>query len=127
VQQRIRASLLAQTGGEEEFGKLAQWASANLPQERLDNFNASLQKGDEAAVLTSLKAIQFDMMMKQGYEPQLFGGNAVGSSPVKPFASEAEVTMAMNDPRYRGSNADPAYVHEVTQRLAASTGVFQGH
>jgi hypothetical protein len=126
VQQRIRSSLLAQAGGEEEFGKLAQWATSNLPQDRLESFNASLAKGDEAAVLTSLKAIQFDRLMKQGYEPPLLGGSQGDLGGVTPFRSENEVTEAMADYRYNGPSADPAYVDEVTRRLAASPNLFRG-
>jgi hypothetical protein len=126
VQQRIRSSLLAQAGGEEEFGKLAQWATSNLPQDRLASFNASLAKGDEAAVMTSLKAIQFDRLMKQGYEPPLLGGSQGDLGGVTPFRSENEVTEAMADYRYNGPSADPAYVEEVTRRLAASPNLFRG-
>jgi hypothetical protein len=126
VQQRIRSSLLAQAGGEEEFSQLAQWATNNLPQDRLEAFNASLAKGDEAAVMTSLKAIQFDRLMKQGYEPPLLGGSQADMGGIKPFRSESEVTEAMADYRYSGPSADPAYVDEVMRRLAASPDVYKG-
>ena len=120
-QERIRYSLLAQAGGEEEFGKLATWASGSLPQERLARFNEALATGNEAEALVALKAMQYDRIMANGYEPKLFGGSTQAQASVKPFASEAEVTTAMNDPRYSGPDADPAYIQQVTERLAISS------
>jgi len=120
-QERIRHSLLAQAGGEEEFGKLATWASGNLTQDRLTRFNEALTAGNEAEALTALKAMQFDRITANGYEPKLLGGSPQAQASVKPFASEVEVTTAMNDPRYSGPDADPAYIQQVTERLAISS------
>jgi hypothetical protein len=119
-QEQIRNSILAQAGGEDEFGKLATWASNNLTQDRLGRFNTALAAGNEADALTALKAIQFDRIMQQGYEPPLFGGKQQVAAGLKPFASEAEVVAAMQDPRYSGGDADPAYVQQVTERLSIS-------
>jgi hypothetical protein len=119
-QEQIRNSILAQAGGEDEFGKLATWASNNLTQDRLGRFNTALAAGNEADALTALKAIQFDRIMQQGYEPPLFGGSQQVAAGLKAFASEAEVVAAMQDPRYSGGDADPAYVQQVTERLAIS-------
>ena len=113
---------MAMAGGEEEFGKLATWATHNVPKERLDRFNNALLSGNEAEAMNALKAFQYDRMMAMGYEPPLLGGSAAPSAATasKPFASEAEVTRAMNDPRYMGPDSDPAYVDEVYRRIQAS-------
>jgi len=124
-QQQIIGAVLAQAGGDTEFAKLADWASKNLEPARIQVFNDALTKGDEQLALMSLRAIQYDRMMKNGYEPPLMGGKAV-SDAVKPFRSEQEVTAAMADYRYSGVDADPAYIEDVTRRLAASPAVFMG-
>jgi hypothetical protein len=120
------AAMLAQAGGEEGFGRIAQWASTNLPKAETEAFNAALLKGDEASVMRQLKAIQFDMLNANGYEPQLIGGKTVPAATITPFKTEAEVNAAMLDPRYSGGGADPAYIEEVTARLAASPDLFVG-
>jgi hypothetical protein len=124
-QQAIVAAVLAQAGGDAEFGKLADWAAKNLDPSRVRVFNEALTKGDEQLVLTSLRAIQYDRLMANGYEPPLLGGQA-GRDSITPFASEQQVSAAMLDPRYSGIDADPAYVDEVMQRLAMSPNIFQG-
>lgn len=119
----IRENVLRQAGGEQQYQRLAGWAKDNLEPGRVNAFNAALEQGDEVVILSLLKGLQYDFMMNNGYEPRLSGGRAPGND-VKGFASEAQVIEAMNDPRYSGSNPDPAYIREVEKRLAISS-VFQ--
>jgi len=121
--QQIRSRIMEQAGGEQQYQRIAGWASQNLPEERLTAFNSALNSGDEGAILNQLKGLQYDFMMTNGYEPKLSGGRAP-SSEIKGFTSEAQVVEAMNDPRYSGGNPDPAYIREVERRLAVSN-VFQ--
>jgi hypothetical protein len=121
--QRIRESLMNQAGGEQQYQRIAGWAASNLPEERVTAFNNALSSGDEGAILNQLKGLQYDFMMANGYEPKLSGGRAP-SAEIKGFSSEAQVVEAMNDPRYSGSNPDPAYIKEVERRIAVSN-VFQ--
>jgi hypothetical protein len=121
--EQIRTKLLEQAGGEQQYQRVAGWASQNLPTERVNAFNSALAAGDEGAILNQLKGLQYDFMMANGYEPKLSGGRAP-SQEVKGFASEAQVIEAMNDPRYSGQNPDPAYIREVERRIAVSN-VFQ--
>lgn len=119
----LTAVVMEQVGGEAEYRRLATWAAANLPPDRTNAYNAALESGDTAAVLNSLKGLQYDYMMKNGYEPRLAGGRAP-SNEVRGFQSEAQVVEAMKDPRYSGDNPDPAYIKEVERRIAVSN-VFQ--
>jgi hypothetical protein len=121
--QQIRDRVMQQAGGDQQYQRIAGWASQNLPTERVNAFNAALNQGDEGAILNQLKGLQYDFMMANGYEPKLSGGRAP-SQEVKGFASEAQVIEAMNDPRYSGQNPDPAYIREVERRIAVSN-VFQ--
>lgn len=117
--ERIRGQIFEQVGGEERYTAIAGWAAKNLPEERVTAFNAALEKGDSSVIINQLKGLQYDYMMATGYEPRLTGGRAP-SNQVKGFASEAQVIEAMQDPRYSGSNPDPAYIKEVEQRIAVS-------
>jgi len=119
----IRDNVLRQAGGEQQYQRLANWAKDNLEPGRVNAFNAALEQGDEPVILSLLKGLQYDFMMNTGYEPRLSGGRAPGND-IKGFASEAQVIEAMNDPRYSGSNPDPAYIKEVEKRIAISN-VFQ--
>jgi hypothetical protein len=120
---QIQESIFQQVGGEAEYQRLATWAANNIPTERLNSYNQALSSGDQAAILNSLKGLQYDFMMKNGYEPRLTGGRAP-SNEIRGYESEAQVVAAMKDPRYSGDNPDPAYIKEVERRIAVSN-VFQ--
>lgn len=120
---RIHQSVIDQAGGEAEYQRLASWAAANLPAERTNAYNEALQKADEGAIINALKGLQYDYMMKHGYEPKLTGGRAP-SNEIRGFSSESQVIEAMKDPRYSGDRPDPAYIREVEKRLSVSD-VFQ--
>ena len=117
--ERIRDQMFEQVGGEERYKAVAGWAARNLPPDRIGAFNAALEQGDQSQIINQLKGLQYDYMMATGYEPRLTGGRAP-SNQTKGFASEAQVIEAMQDPRYSGSNPDPAYIKEVEQRIAVS-------
>ena len=108
--------MFSQVGGMDKYQALMGWASQNLDEGRAAAFNESLQSGNEGAILSQLKGIQYDHMMATGYEPKLTGGRAP-TNDVRGFASEAQVIAAMQDPRYGN---DPAYIKEVEQRIAVS-------
>lgn len=113
---RIRDNVFGQVGGQERYQALMGWASQNIDEVRTQAFNDALQSGNEGAILSQLKGIQYDHMMATGYEPKLTGGRAP-TNEVQGFSSEAQVIRAMQDPRYQD---DPAYIKEVEQRIAVS-------
>lgn len=112
----IHASVLEQAGGEAEYQRLSTWAVNNLPPERTEAYNAALASGDQAAIINSLKGLQYDYMMQNGYEPKLTGGRAPANE-VRGYSSRYQVTEAMADPRYE---KDSGYRQEVERRIAAS-------
>lgn len=113
---RIRDNVFGQVGGQDRYQALMGWASQNIDEARTEAFNDALQSGNEGAILSQLKGIQYDHMMATGYEPKLTGGRAP-TNEVQGFSSEAQVIRAMQDPRYQD---DPAYIKEVEQRIAVS-------
>ena len=116
---RIRDGMFKQVGGQEKYQALIAWANENITQQQADAYQQALDAGDEQSIMTQLKSMQYDMMMSRGYEPKLTGGRAP-TQDIKGFESEAQVVTAMSDPRYSGSNPDPAYIREVEKRMAVS-------
>ena len=113
---RIRDNVFGQVGGQDRYQALMGWAANNIDGARTQAFNDALQSGNEGAILSQLKGIQYDHMMATGYEPKLTGGRAP-TNEVQGYSSEAQVIRAMQDPRYQD---DPAYIKEVEQRIAVS-------
>ena len=120
---RIQQSIFDQAGGEAEYQRLATWAAQNLPASRTNAYNEALATADEGAIMNALKGLQYDYMMKNGYEPRLTGGRAP-SNEIRGYESEAQVVAAMKDPRYSGDSPDPAYIKEVERKISVSN-VFQ--
>lgn len=111
--------VLELAGGEAGYQRLANWVASTLPAERVNSWNDVLKTGDENTIVSSLKGLQYDYMMANGYEPRLTGGRAP-SNEVRGYSSQAQVVEAMSDPRYSGDNRDESYVREVERRMAAS-------
>ena len=120
---QIRTAMFDQVGGEAKYTALCQWAAQNVSQDRQQSYDAALRAGDQTQIMQALKSFQYDHMMSNGYEPKLTGGGAP-SMEVRGFQSEAQVVEAMRDPRYSGPNADPAYIREVEQKMAANPNLF---
>lgn len=101
-------------GGKEAFTAMATWAASALAPADVEVLNRGLSGSDaemKAAVL-SLKA-QYEAA--NGKAPQLTTGSGAGANEAAtPFASRAEVTAAMRDPRYKN---DPAYRATVEWRV----------
>jgi hypothetical protein len=100
-------------GGEDQFKAMATWAVQALPQAEIDAFNASMD-GSPAQMKQAILGLKAQFEAANGKDPQLVQGNSGGNSPTGAFASRAEVTAAMRDPRYK---ADPAYRADVERRV----------
>ena len=103
-------------GGKEEYTELVDWASKNLSPAEVKVFNDMVEGGD---IETAKFAVQ-GLMTKSGAvskTPSLFEGTSDAISK-DAFASVAQVTEAMNDPRY---DKDPAYRKMVEDKIGRST------
>ena len=120
---QIITAMFKQVGGEARYTALCEWAQQNISQDRQEAFDNALRSADQTQIMQALKSIQYDHMMSNGYEPKLTGGGAP-SMEVRGYQSEAQVVEAMRDPRYSGPNADPAYIREVEQKMAANPNLF---
>jgi hypothetical protein len=107
-------STFALVGGKESYSALVQWAAGNLPAAEQAAFNSAI--GDPAARKSAVLGLKAQMDAAVGKDPKLALGASQPASGDAPFASRAEVTAAMRDPRYK---ADPAYRAMVERRIGA--------
>ena len=107
-------------GGEAEYNRLTDWASANLAERKLDAFNSIVDKGDATAIQIAVAGLRAEYEAQEGYEGRMLTGKAARSSG-DVFRSQAELVAAMNDPRYE---RDPAYQQDVYDKLERSNVQF---
>jgi uncharacterized protein YoxC len=108
-----------EVGSQDKYAELINWASENLSDEEVQSYNEIIESGSMAQMKLAVRGLMATAgMNKSNFQRQeLFEGDSdVFSSDA--FRSIAQVTQAMNDPRYE---KDPAYRKEVTDRLAKST------
>ena len=104
-------------GGTEEYNSLVKWASTSLNDKEIDSFNRAVENPNADDVVFAIKSLHARRTMEEGQSPTLLQGDTGGTG-VDSFKSVAQLTKAMNDPRY---SSDPAYRDEVTQKLSQSS------
>jgi hypothetical protein len=101
-------------GGKDQFIAMAKWAQANLSADEQSAFDTAVQ-GTPAQMKQAILSLRTQYQAANGSNPTLIqGGGGNGSGSEGAFASRAEVTAAMRDPKYK---ADPAYRAEVERRI----------
>lgn len=114
TQQAQLAETFAVVGGKEQFQTMTAWASNNLSDAEIDEFNAAVAKPETRKL--AMLALQGKYVAANGAAPTTLVTG--GSSPAaNAFASKAEMVAAMQDPRYA---KDPAYRDAVAKKLANS-------
>lgn len=103
-------------GGKEQFAKMADWSRANMTEGERTAFNNAVAGTPEQMKL-AVAGLRARYEAANGSDPKLLGGNATNNNGIG-YASRAEMTTAMRDPRYA---KDPAYRATVEQKVAAST------
>jgi len=104
-------------GGEEEYNTLMEWSAKSLEEKEIDAFNRAIETPNPDDVVFAIKSLNARRQMEEGQAPTLLQGDTGGTG-VDTFKSVAQLTKAMNDPRY---SKDPAYRDEVTQKLSQSS------
>ena len=103
-------------GGQEQYGRMMEWATSSLPEATVNAYNNVVDRGDPAAIQLALAGIAAAYRDTFGSEgTTLTGKPAVNKQDV--FRSQAEVVQAMSDPRY---DRDPAYRQDVFNKLERS-------
>ena len=103
-------------GGTESYDNMSEWASQNLTETEKQAYNTAVNSKDLEAVKLAVVGLKARYAQSTGSEPTLVEGKTSPSAE-QGFASWAQVTQAMSDPRYA---KDPAYQAEVKNKLANS-------
>tara|TARA_A100001388_G_C28715697_1_gene473680 strand:- start:416 stop:1222 length:807 start_codon:yes stop_codon:yes gene_type:complete len=111
-----QASIKQIAGGEQGYEQLKSWATENLSDVELDAFDNLVQTAPPAAIKLAVQGLYSQYTNAMGIEPDLVSGRQSNSG-LSPFRSAAEVTNAMNDPRY---GKDMTYTGTVQERLRES-------
>lgn len=114
-------TLTAAAGSQDELNNLLDWASENKTEREINEINTIFNGNNITAAkmtLLGLKAERAAAGDAPDADPNLVDGDTVPNmSGVKPFASQAQITAAMKDPKYK---SDAAYRKQVHNRLAVT-------
>jgi len=114
------SAIMTAMGGEAEFNKIVDWAEKNLTGDDIDKLDGMINDA------TTRDATIAELRSRMGLPPLASGPglktapNAGGAPPAgeAPFKDQAELQVAIADPRYK---TDEAYRASVTDRAARST------
>ena len=105
-------------GGQQQYGDLISWASENLSETEQQSFNELTETGSVDQIKLAVQGLMTRAgMTNQPAQTEMFQGE-VSNVSGDVFNSVAQVTDAMNDPRYE---KDPVYRQEVERKLANSS------
>ena len=111
------STLAEVAGGKDQLAQTLAWAGENLSDAEIDAYNSAMQQGNVAITQTLLRGIVAAYRADVGEAPRGIHGEQSRPAGVRPFANDAEMNVAMQDPRYA---SDPTYRDEVIRRIAAS-------
>lgn len=103
-------------GGEREYQQMINWAANNLSQGEIDAFNANLNTHDMDQASFAIQGLAARYRSEMGQMPRMVYGQT-NSQSAGSYASIAEMTRDMADPRYAN---DPAFRQMVAGRLKNS-------
>lgn len=112
----MRQEVFGITGGEQGYQAMAQWAAMNLSEAELKAYNEVVEGKDFNAAKIAVTGLYAKYGQSVGLEGRRIEGTPP-SSVADVFTSNAEVIVAMKDPRYKN---DPAYRDSVSKKLARS-------
>lgn len=117
VVNQTQAAVFDAAGGEEGYAQMMNWASNTLSEREQDAYNAAVNSGDMNSVMLAVQGLNARFRSEYGDNPALVQGEAADVT-AGSFASVAEITAAMSDPRYE---KDPAYRSAVEAKLQRSS------
>jgi hypothetical protein len=116
--QNLRNGLYDEAGGKEKFEAAMKWAATGLSKDERIVYNAMVDSGNLEGAKLAMRGLMAKYATAEGSEPNLVSGEgAPATAGAQSFRSNAEITKAMSDPRYK---TDEAYRKEVAQRLAVT-------
>lgn len=115
VAEKMTTEIKSVVGGEAEYDTLMEWASQNLPEQDIDAYNATMESQNPDMIRLAVQGL--NARYRSEGEPNLVQGGTGQATTGGSFESTAELTAAMNDPRY---DKDPAYRQQVANKLRKS-------
>ncbi len=117
LQEQTTNAIYAEAGGSEEsFKGMLAWAERSLGENEKSAFNAVMQGQDVGAKQMTVRGLYARYGQMEGREATLVQGSTTTSGEGG-FQSTAQLTAAMNDPRYQ---KDHAYRQQVIRKLQNS-------
>lgn len=119
ITERQNAAIDNAFGGEEAKEAMLAWAGQNLSETEQNTLDKQFASGDMNSVLFAIDALKTKYEAAEGKAPstRLTGKGEAASS--ASFQSWAEVSTAMDDPRYHD---DPAYRASVIEKMRGFNG-----
>ena len=117
IAEKLVTSMHNAVGGEDQFNTLLEWGAENLSREEVAAFNQTIDGGSEAAIRMALEGLNSRYKAAGNDKPKLLGGRQAAAASVDVFRSQAEMTAAINDPRYA---RDAAYRSDVIAKIGRS-------
>lgn len=105
-------------GGSEQYKNLTDWASQNLSENEVQAFNDIVETGTIEQVRFAVRGLMAQAGVSNTNAPQakMFEGDTVIDNDA--FTSLAQITEAMNNPKYE---KDPSYRRQVEEKLSRSS------
>lgn len=110
------AEVFNEVGGQQVYNQVTEWAAANLEQSEIDNFNAAVEAGPEAAKW-AVRGLVSQYRESEGTEPSRSLSGRTSTNPSDAFTSTQQVVEAMADSRYKN---DPAYRQQIQNKIQRS-------
>lgn len=114
----VREAAFEVAGGEDEYKAMLDWAGKNLPDKEIEAFDAAVRGLDAGAVKQAVSGLYEKYAGSVGRDPEReVTGDADTGTGGAGFATQSDMTAAINDPRY---GTDPAYTRQVRERIVAT-------
>ena len=119
ILQQFVGEVTGMAGGADQYTAMTAWAEKSLPKDEIEAFNSVMASGNQPMIKIAVSGLVSRYRDAEGMEPQIIKGKASSASSTEggSFASAAEMTKAMRDPRY---GKDPAYTREVERKTGNS-------
>lgn len=120
ITERQNAAIDNAFGGEEAKEAMLSWAGQNLSETEQNTLDKQFASGDMNSVLFAIDALKTKYEAAEGKAPTTrLTGKGEAAANGSSFQSWAEVSAAMDDPRYHD---DPAYRAKVIDRMRGFNG-----
>jgi hypothetical protein len=116
MRENLISSVKGIAGGNDGYSNMVEWASDNLSDAEKTAYNNSVNTNDVESIKLAVNGLKARYEAVNGTEPTLATGKA-STSTAGGFRSWAEVTAAMDDPRY---TKDEAYQADIQRKLQNS-------